>query len=118
MATLVETNETPLGRVGVDPVTVDIVENALRNARYEMDAVLFRTAMSPGIREQHDAFPLIANPVGKMVVGQFGSFIHGFIQGYSGTIEDGDIFLTSDPYSCGGAISHLNDWLTLMPIYR
>ena len=34
MATLVETNDTPLGRVDVDPVTVDIVENALRNARY------------------------------------------------------------------------------------
>ena len=40
-----------------------------------MDAVLFRTAMSPGIREQHDAFPMIANNDGKMVVGQFGSFI-------------------------------------------
>ena len=53
-----------------------------------MDAVLFRTAMSPGIREQHDAFPMIANPQGKMVVGQFGSFIYGFTQGYDGTIED------------------------------
>jgi len=38
MATLVETATTPLGRVDVDPVTVDIIENALRNARYEMDA--------------------------------------------------------------------------------
>ena len=47
----------------------------------EMDAVLFRTAMSPGIREQHDAFPLIANQEGKMVVGQFGSFIYGFQPG-------------------------------------
>ena len=47
--------------------------------------MLFRTAMSPGIREQHDEFPLIANLKGKMVVGQFGSFIHGFLQGYDGT---------------------------------
>ena len=87
----------------------------LRNARYEMDAVLFRTAMSPGIREQGDCFPMIANRDGKMVVGLFGSFIHGFTQGFNGDIEDGDIFLTNDPYSCQGAISHLNDWLTLMP---
>ena len=101
----------------VDPITLDIVENALRNARVEMDAVLFRTAMSPGIREQHDAFPLIANQEGKMVVGQFGSFLHGFIAGYDGTIEDGDVFLTNDPYSCAGAISHLNDWLLMMPIF-
>ena len=52
-----QTNTTPLTRVEVDTVTVDIIENALRNAREEMDAVLFRTAMSPGIREQGDCFP-------------------------------------------------------------
>ena len=81
-----------------------------------MDTVLFRTAMSPGIREQHDEFPMIANLDGKMVVGQFGSFIWGFMQGYDGTIEEGDVFLTNDPYSVRGAISHANDWLMLMPI--
>jgi N-methylhydantoinase B len=118
-ATLIESKPRPFdASVKVDPITLDIIENALRNARAEMDAVLFRTAMSPGIREQHDAFPMIANPAGKMVVGQFGSFIHGFMQGYQGEIEEGDIFLTSDPYACDGAISHLNDWLTLMPIFR
>ena len=74
-AKIIQTNQIPFKRVKVDPITLDIVENALRNARAEMDAVLFRTAMSPGIREQHDAFPMIANEQGKMVVGQFGSFI-------------------------------------------
>ncbi len=117
-ATLIETNTTALQHVAVDPVTLDIIENALKNARFEMDAVLFRTAMSPGIREQHDEFPLIANRDGKMVVGQFGSFIHGFMSLYDGTIEEGDIFLTTDPYACNGAISHANDWLVLMPIYK
>jgi len=39
-------------RVEVDLVTLDIIENAMSNARTEMDAVLMRTAMSPGIREQ------------------------------------------------------------------
>jgi N-methylhydantoinase B len=117
-ATIIEENTTPFSRVEVDPITLDIVENALRNARNEMDAVLFRTAMSPGIREQHDAFPMIANQEGKMVVGQFGSFLYGFIEGYEGTIEDGDIFITNDPYSCDGAVSHLNDWLLMMPIFH
>lgn len=114
---IIQTNNTPFRSVEIDPITLDIVENALRNARDEMDAVLFRTAMSPGIREQHDAFPMIANPAGKMVVGQFGSFFHGFQEGYDGTIEEGDVFLTNDPYSCNGAVSHLNDWLTMMPVY-
>ena len=53
-----------------------------------------------------------------MVVGQFGSFLYGFINGYEGTIEDGDIFITNDPYSCNGAVSHLNDWLMMMPIFH
>lgn len=117
-AQIIETSPRRFARVAVDPITLDIVENALRNARNEMDAVLFRTAMSPGIREQHDAFPLIANEEGKMVVGQFGSFLYGFMQGYEGTIEDGDIFITNDPYSCNGAVSHLNDWLLMMPIFH
>ncbi len=117
-AKIIETNTAKFQYVKVDTIILDIIENALRNARSEMDAVLFRTAMSPGIREQHDAFPMIANNEGKMVVGQFGSFIHGFTQGYHGTIEEGDVFLTNDPYSCNGAVSHLNDWLTLMPIFH
>jgi len=117
-AKIIETKPRPFNKVDVDPITLDIIENALRNARTEMDAVLFRTAMSPGIREQHDAFPMIANNEGKMVVGQFGSFLWGFQQGYDGEIEEGDIFLTNDPYSVRGAISHLNDWLTMMPIFR
>ena len=117
-AKIIQTNPRPFNRVDLDPITLDIIENALRNARYEMDAVLFRTAMSPGIREQHDEFPMIANLDGKMVVGQFGSFIWGFQQGFDGTIEEGDVFLTNDPYACNGAVSHINDWLILMPIYK
>ncbi|MCF6754298.1 hydantoinase B/oxoprolinase family protein [Stutzerimonas degradans] len=118
VARITQTNNTPFERVAVDSITIDIVENALSNARHEMDAVLFRTAMSPGIREQGDAFPLIATNEGKMIVGQFGSFITGFLESYTGEIEEGDIFLTNDPYLCNGAVSHLPDWLVLMPIFK
>jgi N-methylhydantoinase B len=117
-AQIVQPNKKKMRRIKVDSVTIDIIESALRNARFEMDTVLFRTAMSPGIREQHDEFPMIANLEGKMVVGQFGSFIWGFMQSYDGTVEEGDIFFTSDPYSVNGAVSHANDWLMLMPIYK
>ena len=117
MARIIEPNATPLESVEVDPVTLDLVENSLRNARYEMDEVLFRTALSPGIREQHDEFPLIADPSGKMVVGQFGLSIPDFLDGFAGDIGEGDVLLTSDPYACGAAISHANDWLVVMPIF-
>lgn len=117
-ATIIETSKKKLKSVKVDPITLDLIENALRNARLEMDATLFRTALSPGIREQGDAFPLIANRDGKMIVGQFGSFIGGFLEGYEGDIEEGDIILLNDPYSCDGAISHNNDQLIIVPIFR
>ncbi len=117
-AKIVETRPRPFSRVPIDPITLDIIENAMMNARFEMDTVLFRTAMSPGIREQHDEFPMIANLDGKMVVGQFGSFIYGFKAAYHGTIEEGDMFLTTDPYTCNGAVSHSNDWLLLRPIFK
>ena len=117
-ARIVETNNAPFQRIDVDTVTVDIIENALRNAREEMDAVLFRTAMSPGIREQGDCFPMIANRDGKMVVGQFGSFIHGFTEAYDAELEEGDVILTNDPYLCNAAVSHLPDWIVLVPIFK
>ena len=117
-AKIIETNSTPFEKVDVDAVTVDIIENALKNVRIEMDAVLFRTAMSPGIREQGDCFPMVANKDGKMVVGQFGSFIHGFMEAYDGEIEEGDIILTNDPYMCNAAVSHLPDWIVLVPIFK
>jgi N-methylhydantoinase B len=115
---IIQTNDAPFNRIEPDTVTVDIIENALRNARVEMDAVLFRTAMSPGIREQGDCFPMIANRDGKMVVGQFGSFIHGFTKAYDADIEEGDIILTNDPYMCNAAVSHLPDWIVLVPIFK
>ncbi len=117
-ATILHSNPEPLKTVALEGVTVDIIENALKNARVEMDAVLFRTAMSPGIREQGDCFPMIANVEGKMVVGQFGSFIGPFLEAYEGEIEEGDIILTNDPYLCNAAVSHLPDWLVLKPVFK
>jgi N-methylhydantoinase B len=117
-ARILETDPRPFAPQPIDTVTLDIIENALRNARIEMDATLVRTAMSPGIREQGDAFPLIADPAGRMIVGQFGSFIDGFLKAWDGEIEEGDMIFLSDPYSCEGAISHSNDWLVLLPVYR
>jgi len=101
----------------IDKITLDIIENAIRNTRDEMDAVLFRSAMSPVIREQHDGFPMICDPAGRMIVGQFGSYVAGFIKDWKRGIKEGDVFLMSDPYSCKGAISHINDWMVLLPIF-
>lgn len=102
---------------GCDAIITDTFENALRNARNETDTLLTTATMSTAIREQQDEFNVIAEPSGKMIVGQFGSFIGQFLSMWKGTIEPDDIFITNDPYSVGGAVSHLNDWLIMMPVF-
>src|SRR5918997_1208669 len=72
----------------IDHVTLDIIENALKNIRYEMDRVLVTTAVSPIIREQADEFPLIADRQGRMVVGQFGSPVDTVLENSPYRVED------------------------------
>lgn len=102
----------------VDPVTLDLIEHALLNARFEMDEVLRRAAMSPTIRVQHDEFPMICDAAGRMIVGQFGSYIPATIEYLGGEINPGDVILLNDPYLCRGSISHNNDWLVIVPIFH
>ena len=102
----------------LDTVSLDLIENALRNARHEMDAVLFRSAMSPVIREQHDEFPMITDAKGRMIVGQFGSYVANMLAERDFDLQPGDVILQSDPYKCGGAISHINDWMVLVPVFH
>lgn len=82
-----------------------------------MDTLMLRCAMSPAIREQQDEFNVITNTAGKMLVGQSGSFITQFLNGWKGSIEEGDVFITNDVYQIDGAVSHLNDVIILLPIY-
>lgn len=50
------------------------------------------------MREQLDYYPLIAVGAGphegKMICGQFGTFIPGFLAAWEGTIEEGDCFVS------------------------
>jgi N-methylhydantoinase B len=99
-----------------DLFTVEIIERALRSLRDEMDAVVWRSAMSPIIREQHDEFPLVTDAEGQMLVGQFGSYVPELLATFDESIDPEDVLLQSDPYACGGAIQHTPDWLVLTPI--
>ena len=107
-----------MSATAIDPVTLDLIENALLNARFEMDEVVRRAAMSPTIRVQHDEFPMICNERGQMIVGQFGSYIPDVIDRFGGSIDEGDVVLLNDPYICKGSISHCNDWLVIVPIFH
>ncbi|KAF3012402.1 hypothetical protein E8E14_010068 [Neopestalotiopsis sp. 37M] len=102
------------------PLIPTLIGSALQAIRIEMDTLVLRCSMSPGIREQQDEFNVVTNGKGQMLVGQFGSFIGEFLEGWNktgGTVEEGDMFITNDPYSTNGAISHLNDVIILFPIF-
>ena len=101
----------------IDPVTLEIVENTLRGIRHEMDAVMFRTSLSPMIRETHDTYPLVADREGRMLVGQFGSHLSFFLRDFDESIEPGDVIVQNDPYLCGGSISHVPDVLVTRPVF-
>ena len=104
----------------IDHVTLDIIENALKNIRHEMDRVLVTTAVSPVIREQADEFPLIADRKGRMVVGQFGSPVDTVLENSPYTVDDlkdGDVIALNDPYMMEGSTSHLPDILLVRPIF-
>ncbi|RMY83742.1 hypothetical protein D0862_11615 [Hortaea werneckii] len=107
------------------PTVPTLIASSLASVRAEMDTLMLRCSMSPAIREQQDEFNVITTPEGKMLVGQFGSFIgqflkiwnHKLARGEVDPIQEGDIFITNDVYEVEGAVSHLNDVIILLPIY-
>ena len=102
----------------VDTVTLEIIENTLRMVRHEMDAVMFRASISPMIRETHDTYPLVADRNGRMLVGQFGSYLAAFLEEFDEELAPGDVIIQNDPYLCGGSISHTPDVLITRPVFH
>ncbi|EAU29428.1 conserved hypothetical protein [Aspergillus terreus NIH2624] len=109
--------EAALRTVQSTPLIPTLVASALASIRSEMDTLMLRCSMSPAIREQQDEFNVITTAEGKMLVGQFGSFITQFLGAWKGTIEEGDVFITNDTYMIEGAVTHLNDVIVLLPIF-
>lgn len=112
------TAQTARQLVKSSPLIPTLISATLGSIRGEMDKMMLRSAMSPAIREQQDEFNVITDTQGKMLVGQFGSFIAEFLNVWKGTIEEGDVFITNDTYQVEGAISHLNDVIVFLPIFH
>ncbi|KAJ5348337.1 hypothetical protein MYU51_015133 [Penicillium brevicompactum] len=112
------TAESAKELVTTTPLIPTLISSTLASIRGEMDKMMLRCSMSPAIREQQDEFNVITDCDGKMLVGQFGSFITQFLDVWDGSIEEGDVFITNDTYQVQGAISHLNDIIALLPIFH
>lgn len=73
------------------PTVPTLIGSSLASIRAEMDTLMLRCSMSPAIREQQDEFNVITNPTGKMLVGQFGSFIGQFLKIWNHKVERGEV---------------------------
>jgi len=107
-----------------DPITLEVVHNALDSLADEMALVLMRTAFSPVVRDSMDYSTALCDRDGNMVaqglttalhLGSFPDMMSVLTQRFRGQMHDGDLFVLNDPYGSGGM--HLPDIYVVKPIF-
>jgi len=106
----------------IDPVTLEVLRNALESIADEMGAVLKRTAFSPNIKERMDASCAIFDRAAQLVAQaehvpvHLGSMLRSVEATVAavGTVEEGDVVIVNDPFTGG---SHLPDITLVAPVY-
>ena len=109
-----------------DPITLEILSNALRSITDESYVALMKSAYSTNIKERHDHSTAIVDLQGRLVVQAKMSLpIHissmmGTVQSVINSrlddIQEGDLYAANDPFVAGG--SHLPDVNVTMPVFR
>ena len=110
----------------LDPITLELIFNALRSVTDETFIALMKSSYSTNIKERHDHSTAIVDPKGRLVMQAEHSLpIH--IASMTGlmntvlskvdfsTLREGDIFVANDPHTAGG--THLPDINMAMPIF-
>jgi N-methylhydantoinase B len=107
-----------------DPITVEILRNALNSIALEMNANLARSAFSPIIYEMKDCSVALFNeraellgqapglPIFLGALDEAVNIVHDHFS--KGGIFEGDVYALNDPYLVG---SHLNDVTVISPIF-
>ena len=107
-----------------DPITLEVVKNALASTADEMALVIMRSAYSPVVRDTMDYSTALCDRNGRVVAQgltlavQLGTFptVMGYVLEELGpTAQPGDVYITNDPYGCGG--QHLPDIYVIMPVF-
>src|SRR3984893_44404 len=106
----------------VDPITLEVLRNALESTADEMGAVLKRTSFSPNIKERMDASCAIFDAEAQLVAQaehvpvHLGSMLRSVSAtvAAAGKVEDGDVVIVNDPFTGG---SHLPDITVVAPVY-
>jgi N-methylhydantoinase B len=107
----------------IDPITLEVIRNALQSGAEEMGATLKRTGYSPNIKERKDLSCALFNPKAEMIaqaehipvhLGAMISSVEMAIQTFSKDLYPGDAIILNDPYMGG---THLPDITLISPIF-
>jgi N-methylhydantoinase B len=108
----------------VDPITFEVLKNALDSIADEMAIVLMRSAYSPIVRDSLDYSTAVCDRDGAMVaqglttplhLGSFPDAMRHLVATHGGRMRPGDVFTLNDPYGSGGI--HLPDIYVVRPIF-
>lgn len=108
----------------MDPITLEIVKNALEALADEMALVVLRCAYSPIVRDSMDYSTAICDRLGRVIaqgltnpihLGSFPRVMAHLLERHKGDISEGDGFLVNDPYDAGGM--HLPDIYFIKPVF-
>ncbi|SCM76318.1 5-oxoprolinase (ATP-hydrolyzing) [uncultured Pleomorphomonas sp.] len=110
---------------GFDPVTFEIIQNALEAVADEMFAAQRKTSMSAIIYEVLDLGSGICDAEGEIAasgagipafVGVLDKAVKRILDKHpAAAIRPGDLFATNDPY--WGGVTHLNDMILALPVF-
>jgi N-methylhydantoinase B len=106
----------------IDPITLEVLRNALKSIADEMGAVLKRTSFSPNIKERMDASCAIFDAEAQLVAQaehvpvHLGSMLRAVSVTVAavGRVEEGDVIIVNDPFTGG---SHLPDITVVAPVH-
>ena len=108
----------------IDPITMEVIKNALSSIADEMALVIMRTAYSSIVRDSMDYSTGMCDAEGRVVahgltcplhLGSFPDAMQQMIGEYSGNMRPGDMFVFNDPYGGGGM--HIPDVYIVKPIF-
>jgi N-methylhydantoinase B len=113
-----------LSETRLDPITLEVVKNALASTADEMALVIMRSAYSPVVRDTMDYSTALCDRNGRVVaqgltlavqLGTFPTVMGHVLDELGPTVQPGDVYIANDPYGCGG--QHLPDIYVIKPVF-
>jgi N-methylhydantoinase B len=108
----------------IDPITLEVIQNALSSIADELALVIMRAAYSNIVRDSMDYSTAVCDRNGRTIaqglttpvhLGSFPDAMRNLTKTYAGNMFPGDVFVFNDPYGSGGM--HLPDFYIVKPVF-